>query len=192
MPSIRQAAGLGYSSVRSGECRDSGLDTWDVSRRKRRAYMICSSIIRGVWWSLGPGFEKPLVLPGLLHALFPSFKAMTSMTYRVSFSHEVHQIATCYETTAESSYQVVIPGVWTCFKLVVHASNIHYLKKDKSEWRKSAVYTQGFKTQSGLVFKVTSQKHILLICIRNQPEKSFCIDFDSLNVSGTNGWCCMM
>ena len=49
--------------------------------------------------------------------------------------------------------------------------------------------------QSGLVFKVTSQKHILLICIRNQPEKSFCTDFeifDSFKVSGTHGWCCMM
>ena len=46
--------------------------------------------------------------------------------------------------------------------------------------------------QSGLVFKVTSQKHILLICIRNQPEKSLCIDFDSFKVSGTHGWCCMM
>ena len=38
--------------------------------------------------------------------------------------------------------------------------------------------------QSGLIFKVTNQKHILLICMGNQPEKSFCIEFGSFKVSG--------
>lgn len=104
------------------------------------------------------------------------------MTYRVPFSHEVHQIATCYDTTTESSYQVVMPGVWTCFKLVVHASHIHYQKKINLQCTQK-VSKHLRLGQSGLDFKVTSQKHILLICIRNQPEKSFCIDFEILTVS---------